>query len=114
MTKPRSEQSSIGSSAGFSAFLAILLGCTIFYPQVATWIHRVITRREGWDGSALVYTQIAFVLPGSAVLAALTVVAYLYSRRRSARAEWRVLSLAWVAFVMALIGSVIWYGSMAG
>ncbi len=79
-----------------------------YYPRISSWIFEVATGR-GWDGSALRYFQMFYVLPGGLMLAVALSVSVLWTLRREPSKSRRVLIAAWVTNLVALALSVVWY-----
>jgi hypothetical protein len=89
--------------------LIAIIGLEIgYYPQISSWVFQAVTG-HGWDGSALRYFQMYYVLPIGLVIAAALSTYVLWALRRDSTRSRRALVVAWVTNFLALALSILWY-----
>lgn len=104
--------SRLTSWGALAALLAALAFEAIFYPQIATWLYIVVSRRTGWDGTGLEYVQWRLAIPVAAALACLllALAGWMTLRRRSIKT---VVLLGWAVNLALLTLSIAWYSRLA-
>lgn len=92
---------------------SLLLVQTILYPQLATWVYRIATGREGWDGSALPFVQVVFAAPLALLLAILAELLCRFSVRRAKSVRLPLLGILALDLAVFVV-SVAWYATRSG
>ena len=95
-----------------AVLLAALILEALFYPQVATRLYRLFSRRSGWDGTALAFVQSQLVVPVAIGLASALLVLATWMRRQRRSMELLVL-VGWAAHLALLALSIAWYARLA-
>jgi len=92
-----------------AGYLTLAMCEILFYPELATKIHEVVTG-HGWDGSGLRLTQLIVVLPGGLVFMGFAFALCNRVKRRGGRGAALAIVLGIINCVL-LAWSIAWYAT---